>query len=97
MYFHVVGTLKDMPNKSNSERFEIATKLWAFMVEMRKAGKTVSCGVFPGFTAGFGVWDVPSMDDLNKILSTCPAFFDCDWKINPLVTADMALEVCCHR
>jgi len=93
MLFFVNGRMRKDLQLPTEKYLKLVVREWEKISEYREKGFIVGGGAPSGQKGGCGIFDVPSNDDLHRLLTRLPMYAYVEWDIVPLSSIDAVLAM----
>ncbi|MHB8377372.1 MAG: muconolactone Delta-isomerase family protein [Dehalococcoidia bacterium] len=92
MLYFVRAELRQMPPMPREQWMGQVVATWQVLAELERTGRAKGVGALIGKAAGVAIIDLESHDELAVLLQRLPVSAYLEWQIEPLISAQQALE-----
>ena len=86
------GEVKGVPPVPPEQFFKLAEKQVETLISYKRQGKILAGGIIAGRKGSYAIWDVDSIEELQRLVTQLPMFPFGENEFIPLISYEQALE-----
>jgi muconolactone D-isomerase len=92
MLFLFKGEIKGTTPVPSEQFFELAVKQVETLMSYKQQGKILAGGIMAGRKGSYAIWNVDSVEELQRLMAQLPMFPFGENELIPLISYEQALE-----